>query len=113
MPEPRTVPVCPPWCEGDHESGQAHYGKVGQTQHGAVRIEVNVRHRPHNYRGDPALVTVSAWDAPARPGRPGMPSVMVAAPWAEDLADLLPVLGHNDLAALVRQAAILAEEPRP
>ena len=43
---------------------------------------------------------------------PGLPAAEVRPTWAGNLAGLLAVLGHEDLAELVRQAAALTEGPR-
>jgi hypothetical protein len=76
-----------------------------------VSIEVNVRYQPGNFSCDPPLITVEAWNAPTTTV-PGLPAAEVRPTWAGNLADLLAVLGHEDLAGLVRQAAALTEEPR-
>src|SRR5882762_2072930 len=107
MPEPG----CPAWCEDDHEGGSMHYRVVGRVQRGPVSIEVNVRYQPGNYSCDPPLITVQAWNAPVTTV-PGLPAAEVRPLWAGNLADLLAVLGHDDLAELVRQAAALTEAPR-
>jgi hypothetical protein len=59
----------------------------------------------------PPLITVEAWNAPATTV-PGLPAAEVRPTWAGNLADLLAVLGHDDIAGLVRQAAALTGEPR-
>jgi hypothetical protein len=88
-----------------------HFRVVGRVQYGPVSIEVNVRYQPGNYAGAPPLITVQAWNAPATTV-PGLPAAEVSPAWAGNLADLLAVLGHEDIAGLVRQAAALTEEPR-
>ena len=88
-----------------------HYRVVGRVQRGPASIEVNVRYQPGNYGCDPPLITVSAWNAPATTV-PGLPAAEVRPVWAGNLADLLTLLGHEDLAGLVRQAAALTKAPR-
>ena len=88
-----------------------HHRVVGRIQHGPASIEVNVRYQPGSYGCDPPLITVSAWNAPATTV-PGPPSAEVRPLWAGNLADLLAVLGHEDIAELVRQAAALTEVPQ-
>jgi hypothetical protein len=106
-----SAPGCPAWCEGDHDPDSMHYRVVGRVQRGPVSIEVNVRYRPGSYACDPPLITVQAWNAPDT-SVPGLPATDVRPTWAGNLADLLAVLGHKDLAELVRQAAALTEGPR-
>ena len=88
-----------------------HYRVVGRVQRGTVWIEVNLRYRLGSIGCDPPLITVEAWNAPATTV-PGLPATGVRPNWAGNLADLLAVLGHEDLAGLVRQAAALTGEPR-
>ena len=88
-----------------------HYRVVGRVQHGPASIEVNVRYRPGSIGCDPPLITVQAWNAPATTV-PELPAADVRPNWAGNLADLLAVLGHDDIAGLVRQAAALAKAPR-
>jgi hypothetical protein len=88
-----------------------HYRVVGRVQHGPATIEVNVRYQRGNYACDPPLITVQAWNAPTTTV-PGPPAAEVRPTWAGNLADLFAVLGHEDIAELVRQAADLTKEPR-
>jgi hypothetical protein len=88
-----------------------HYREVGRVQLGPASIEVSVRYQPGNYACYPPLITVTAWNAPATTV-PGLPAAEVRPLWAGNLADLLAVLGHDDLAGLVRRAAALTEVPR-
>jgi len=102
---------CPAWCAGDHDPRDMHYRVVGRVQYGPASIEVNVRYLRGSIGCDPPLITVEAWNAPATTV-PGLPATEVRPNWAGNLADLLAVLGHEDLAGLVRQAAALTKAPR-
>ena len=102
---------CPARCEADHDADDMHYRVVGRVQRGPASIEVNLRYQRGSYACDPPLITVQAWNAPAT-SVPGLPATDVRPTWAGNLADLLAVLGHEDLAGLVRQAAALTEGPR-
>ena len=97
---------CPSWCEGGHDPGEMHYRQAGLIRRGAAEIEVSVRYKPGSFTAA-LLPVVMIW---AR-GIPGAPSVVLAPIEAADFAGLMAVLGHEDLAGLVRQAAALAGGP--
>ena len=109
---PGSLDICPSWCEGGHVRDSMHFRVVGRVRRGSVSIEINVRYQPGNYACDPPLITVQAWNAPATTV-PGAPAAEARPTWAGNLADLLAVLGHEDIAEFVRQAAALTEAPRP